>query len=446
MNTNDLSAPFEALNIADGIERLNTLKPEAAAAVLMALPAQRAIDMLDRPELQHAARIVQALADEDAATLLDGVGDDRAADIFLELDEATRLRLSGHLNAATRAAIQTLMRYPPRTAGSLMTTEFVSVPADWTIGETLAHVRRVERSRETVYAIYVLEPRSHALLRMVTLRRLISGDPQQPILDVAQDTPPVTATALLDQEEVARLIRRHDLLAIPVVDGGGKILGIVTVDDILDTMIAEGTEDAHKFGGLSALDKPYMQLGFGRMIQKRGGWLCLLFMGEMLTASAMQHYEVELAQAMVLTLFIPLIMSSGGNSGSQATSLIIRGLALREVRLRDWWRVALRELPTGLILGTLLGVIAIVRIATWQLAGFYDYGPHWLLVAATVAAALVAIVTFGSLSGSMLPFVLQRLGLDPASASAPFVATLVDVTGLVIYFSIAAVILGGTML
>lgn len=446
MNSTDLSASFEALNIADGIERLNTLKPEAAAAVLTALPRQRAIDMLDRPELQHAARIVRLLADEDAAALLDGVGDDRAADIFLELDEATRLRLSGHLNAATRAAIQVLMRYPARTAGSLMTTEFVSVPATWTIGETLAHVRHVERSRETVYAIFVLEPRSHALLRMVTLRRLISGDPQQPILDVAQDTPPVTATALLDQEEVARLIRRHDLLAIPVVDDGGKILGIVTVDDILDTMIEESTEDAHKFGGLSALDKPYMQLGFGRMIQKRGGWLCLLFMGEMLTASAMQHYEVELAKAMVLTLFIPLIMSSGGNSGSQATSLLIRGLALREIRLGDWWKVALRELPTGLILGSLLGVIAIIRIAIWQLAGFYDYGPHWLLVAATVAAALVAIVTFGSLSGSMLPFILQRLGLDPASASAPFVATLVDVTGLVIYFSIAAVILGGTML
>jgi len=281
---------------------------------------------------------------------------------------------------------------------------------------------------------------------MVTMRRLITGFPDDPIVSVAQVNPPVTVDALLDQEDVAQLIRRHDLLAIPVVDAQQHLLGIVTVDDVLDALIEESTEDVHKFGGLEALDKPYMELSFWEMIRKRAGWLSILFMGEMLTASAMQHYEDELARAVVLTLFIPLIMSSGGNSGSQATSLLIRSLALGELRLRDWWKVALRELPTGMLLGSILGMLAIIRIITWQLTGLYDYGTHWLLLAFTIGAALVGIVSFGSLSGSMLPFILKRLGFDPASASAPFVATLVDVTGLVIYFNIAALILSGTLL
>ena len=230
------------------------------------------------------------------------------------------------------------------------------------------------------------------------------------------------------------------------MDKRGPLLGIVTVDDIIDAMIEETTEDVQKFGGVEALDAPYMEIGFPRMIYKRAGWLCALFLGEMLTASAMQHFESELEKAVVLTLFIPLIMSSGGNSGSQATSLIIRAVALQEVRLRDWWRVALRELPTGVTLGAILGVIGIMRIALWQNLGIFDYGKHWVLVAMTVGAALVGIVTFGSLAGSMLPFILKRIGFDPASASAPFVATLVDVTGLVIYFSIALIFLRGTLL
>jgi magnesium transporter len=284
-----------------------------------------------------------------------------------------------------------------------------------------------------VYAIYVLDPASQQLQQVVTMRRLITGLPEESILDVAQVNPPVTVDALMDQEEVARLIRRHDLLAIPVVDDQQQMLGIVTVDDVLDALIEESTEDAHK-------------IGFLEMLRKRAGWLSVLFLGEMLTASAMQHYEDELARAVVLTLFIPLIMSSGGNSGSQATSLLIRSLALRELRLRDWWKVALREIPTGMVLGAILGCLAIVRIVIWQLGGLHDYGEHWILLAITIGAALVGIVTFGSLSGSMLPFILKRLGFDPASASAPFVATLVDVTGLVIYFSIAAMILHGTLL
>ena len=226
----------------------------------------------------------------------------------------------------------------------------------------------------------------------------------------------------------------------------GRVIGIVTVDDVIDAIIQENTEDLQKLGGMEALNEPYMQIGFWEMIRKRGGWLAILFLSEMLTASAMQTYQSELEKAIVLTLFIPLIMSSGGNSGSQATSLLIRALALRELDLKDWWRVALREIPSGITLGAMLGTIGVVRIALWQHLGFYDYGEHWVLIALTVGAALIGIVTFGSLTGSMLPFLLQRIGFDPASASAPFVATLVDVTGLVIYFSVASLILRGTLL
>ncbi len=327
-----------------------------------------------------------------------------------------------------------------------MTTEFVGVPSSWTVAETLQYVRRVESTRETVYAIYVLDPKTKALVRAISLRRLITGEPQQQVLSICPPRRPLTVSPLADSEKVAQLISKYDLLAVPVVDKKGHVLGIVTVDDIIDAMIEESTEDVQKFGGVEALEAPYMEIGFLAMIQKRAGWLCALFLGEMLTASAMQHFESELEKAMVLTLFIPLIMSSGGNSGSQATSLIIRAVALQEVRLSDWWRVALRELPTGVMLGSVLGVIGIIRIALWQKLGVFDYGEHWVLVACTVGAALVGIVTFGSLAGSMLPFVLKRMGFDPASASAPFVATLVDVTGLVIYFSIALIFLRGTLL
>ncbi|MFT3762190.1 MAG: magnesium transporter [Pseudoxanthomonas sp.] len=441
-----LTVPLAALNTADAVEYLNTLGAERAAAVLAALPLSRAVKILEQPELHDAGERLAQLAPARAAELLGQMADDRAADLLNELDEAQRERLLPLLQADSRRSIRRLMHYPPNTAGALMTTEFVSVPADWTVGRALQHVREVERSRETVYAIYVLEPGTQRLHQVVTLRRLITGDPDAPIFDVAQVNPPVAVEPLTDQEEVARLIRRHDLLAIPVVDPDRRVLGIVTVDDVLDALIAESTEDVQKFGGVEALERPYMQIGFLEMIRKRAGWLSVLFFGEMLTASAMQHFEDELARAVVLTLFIPLIMSSGGNSGSQATSLLIRSLALRELHLRDWWRVALRELPTGALLGAILGLLAIARIVIWQQTGLYDYGPHWLLLALTIGAALVGIVSFGSLSGSMLPFLLQRLGFDPASASAPFVATLVDVTGLVIYFSIAALILGGSLL
>ena len=433
------------ITIAERVERLNALDTHEAAAAVLAMPQTKAVNVLERPELHHASAILSVMSQDDASRLLNLMANDRVADILQEMDEEIRAPLVARFDRTTAAAIQHLMGYPPRTAGSIMTTEFVSVPANWTVEQTLAHVRSVERSRETVYAIYVLGE-DGALSNVVTLRRLVTGEPDASILSVAQKEGVVCADGLMPQEDVARLIRKHNLLALPVVNDHNHVLGIVTVDDVIDTMIADTTEDAHKFGGMEALGKPYMKIGFPEMIRKRAGWLAALFIGEMLTASAMQHFEGELEKAVVLTLFIPLIMSSGGNSGSQATSLIIRALALGELKLSDWWRVLIRELPTGLTLGCILGAIGFLRLTVWQKAGFYDYGEHWLLVGFTVFAALVGIVTFGSICGSMLPFLLQRLRLDPASASAPFVATLVDVTGLVIYFSVALVILSGTLL
>ena len=430
----------------DIIEALNARTPEAAAEILQHLPLEKAVEVLDQPGIDNLCEIITALPQTMALTLLGGVSDDRAADIFKELEEPLRSTLLDGLSPATRKTISELLAYPERSAGSIMTTEFVSVPSTWTIAEVLHHIRMVERTRETVYSIFVVDPVKKTLIQAVPLRRLISGDPHASVMTAAPARRPLTVSPEADRMEAARLISKYDLLAVAVVDGPGHVLGIVTVDDVIDAIVEESTEDAQKFGGMEALDEPYLRISFPEMIKKRGGWLCALFLSEMLTASAMQTFQGELEKAIVLTLFIPLIMSSGGNSGSQATSLLIRALALHELRLRDWWRVALREIPTGLALGAILGVIGIVRITLWQTLGIFDYGPHWVLVAITVGAALVGIVTFGSLAGSMLPFILKRIGFDPASASAPFVATLVDVTGLVIYFGVAAVILRGTLL
>ena len=321
------------------------------------MPLERAAEVLDEPGLERAAAWWRPRRRSEQRPCLppcQPTGAQRCSGI------STRRPATGSLTGLdleTRTSLAKLLAYPENTAGSIMTTEFVGVPATWTVGEALRHIRMVESTRETIYAIYVLDPKTKALVKATSLRRLITGEPQHSVLSVCPPRRPLTVSPLTDREDVARLISKYDLLAVPVVDRRGHVLGIVTVDDVIDAMIEESTEDVQKFGGMEALDAPYMDIGFLRMIQKRAGWLCALFLGEMLTASAMQHFESELEKAVVLTLFIPLIMSSGGNSGSQATSLIIRAVALQEVRLRDWWRVALRELPTGLMLGAILGLV-----------------------------------------------------------------------------------------
>ena len=430
-------------DIADTLDRYDAGQ---AAAIVAHLPHDEAVKALDQPGIDDAGQIVALLPRGLAISLLDAMSADRTAELFRLLTEPARSELLAGVTPELRATVGRLLAYPEASAGAIMTTEFVAVPSDWSIAQVLDHIRMVERTRETVYAVYVTDPVTQVIVQAVTLRRLISGDPQAAVLTAAPDRRPVTIGPNDSRDEAMRLISKYDLLAIPVVDGHRHLIGIVTVDDVIDAMIERQTTEVQRFGGVEALDEDYLRIGFWAMIRKRAGWLCALFLSEMLTASAMQGFEGELEKAIVLTLFIPLIMSSGGNSGSQATSLIIRALALHEVTLRDWWRVALRELPTGLTLGAILGLIGVTRIAAWQWLGLYDYGPHWLLVAATVGTALVGIVTFGSFVGSMLPFGLRRLGFDPASASAPFVATLVDVTGLIIYFGVAAVILHGTLL
>jgi len=441
-----LASTLERVHDADVAEALNAIDPPAAARVLAALPFDLAVRALNQPELDHRARLFEHLPIERAVALMGAMSADQRAEVFRDLPQRTAARLLAAVDTSTQESLRSLLNYPPTTAGGIMTTEHVEAPATWTVERTLVQIRSGGHPRRPVYAVYVLDPVDRRLVHTVTLRELVLADPTRTLLEVGDRHPPVTVHVWTDREETARLIAKYDLLAVPVIDEGGHLLGIVTVDDVIDALIKEQTEDVHKLGGMQELDEPYTKVGFGTMIRKRGGWLCALFVSEMLTATAMQHFEGQLSRAIVLTLFIPLIMSSGGNSGSQATSLIIRALALREVRVRDWWWVAMRELPTGVTLGVILGAIGIARIVSWQLFGFYDYGPHWVLVALAVGFALVGVVTFGSLAGSMLPFVLRRLGFDPASASAPFVATLVDVTGLVIYFSVAYLVLRGTLL
>ena len=443
----ELAEALLEMRAADIAEALIHLSPNAAAKVMAALPFDVAVQVFDEPELeQRRSDILQHMDEAAVVPLIEAMSSDQQADLFRELPPADRARFLKRLDEATRRTLSDLLEYAPETAGGIMTTEFVSVPATWTVDETLRHISAVGRAKETVYAAYVVDPASQRLTRVVSLRELLGADRQSRVADVGDHRAPLTVRPWIDREEVARIIGKYNLLAIPVVDEGHHVLGIVTVDDVIDAIVHEQTEDVQKFGGVEALDAPYMAIGFFSMLRKRAGWLMALFLSEMLTATAMQRFQGEIEKAAVLALFIPLVMSSGGNSGSQATSLVIRALALHEVRVGDWWRVAFRELPTGIALGAILGVIGFIRIELWQHLHLFNYGPHHLLVATTVAFALVGIVGFGSLAGSMLPFLLRRLGFDPASASAPFVATLVDVTGLVIYFSVAVVILRGTLL
>jgi len=430
---------------ADAADLLSALPPVEAAQRLGELQPERAARILDQAGLDHCDVMIR-LPPATAAGLLDRMSADRRAEVIRRLPVKAAADLRRRLTAQSNADLDRILSYPVNTAGSIMTVECLTATTAATVADVLALIRADADHAETIYAIYLLDADTKVLTRVISLRDLIAAAPAAPAMSVARQRLPLSVLPLTPRDEVARLISKYDLLALPVVDDAGHLLGIVTVDDVIDAIVSEDTAATQRLGGSEALGERYDRISFGRMIRKRAGWLCALFVSEMLTASAMQYFEGELEKAIVLTLFIPLIMSSGGNSGSQATSLIIRALALGEVKLGDWWRVARRELPTGIVLGSILGVIGIVRITLWQVLHFYDYGPHWQLIALTVGTTLTAIVSFGSLTGSLLPFALQRLGFDPASASAPFVATLVDVTGLVIYFSVALLILSGTVL
>jgi magnesium transporter len=434
------------MRAADVAEALNRLEPEEAAAAVAALPFDLAVRLLDIPEFDQYHAVFPFFSNEKAKAFLDAMSADRRADVMRSIRPAQSKRLLGLLDPDVQQSLSVLLQYAPDSAGGIMTTEFVSIPSDWTVKQAVDHVTAVARQKETIYAMYVIDVATGHIHSAVSLRDLLTSDPQAVVSSVQPDLPPIVVDPQCGRDEAARLIGKYNLLAVPVVDSQQKVVGIVTVDDVIDELVRERTSDVQRFGGMEALDVHYNEALFSDMIRKRAGWLCALFLGEMLTATAMGHFESEISKATVLALFIPLIISSGGNSGSQATSLIIRAMALHELGLRDWLRVAARELPSGLVLGGILGVIGVARILLWEALGWYDYGPHYGLVAATVGIALVGVVAFGSLAGSMLPFVIRRLGFDPASASAPLVATLVDVTGLIIYFTVAYVVLRGTIL
>jgi magnesium transporter len=419
--------------------------PEAAAVVAM-LPVPRVIEVFDQPTMRRRAMILEELEPARGAEILTGLSADERTDIIQKMGLHERHRIVPKLSTEVRNELEGLLQYAAHTAGGIMTTEFVRLDLNMTVGDALKHIRSVAREKESIYACYVMEPGTGRLLGAVSLRDLVMAELNAPISKVMRRKP-VTVNALEDQESVAQKISKYNLLAVPVLEEDGRVVGFVTVDDVIDVLIEEGTEDFLRMAAVEpgALDKPYLQIALPLMIRKRAGWLIVLFLGEMLTATAMGFFEKQIEKAVVLALFVPLIISSGGNSGSQASTLVIRALALGEVTLRDWWRVMRREIFSGLGLGLILGTIGFLRITIWS--GFSQiYGPHWLLVALTVGLALIGIVLWGTLAGSMLPFVLRKLGFDPATSSAPFVATLVDVTGLVIYFSVAVLILSGSLL
>jgi magnesium transporter len=387
--------------------------------------------------------LLKAMAQEDIAALLNNMAPDDRTQFLEELPATATRQLLSLLTPAERSVALTLLGYPERSVGRLMTPHYLSVREHWTVQEVLDYVRTHGQDSETLNVIYVVDDQG-LLIDDVRIREVLLSPVDKRVFDL-MDRRFVTLTATDDQDAAVAVFRQYDRSALPVTDTAGMLIGIVTIDDVLDVAEATATREIQRFGGSEALDEPYMETPFWRMVQKRAGWLVALFIGEMLTATAMGAFEAEISKAVVLTLFIPLIISSGGNSGSQASTLVIRALALGEVSLADWWRVMRREIFAGLALGTILGGIGFFRIAIWS-AFSAIYGEHWLLVGLTVAFSLVGVVLWGTLSGSLLPLLLRRLGLDPATSSAPFVATLVDVTGLVIYFSVALVVLRGTLL
>ncbi|MEX2264153.1 MAG: magnesium transporter [Bryobacteraceae bacterium] len=427
----DLKDQWPAMSREERREAFQSLPPDEAGAFFEELSAREQADVILTLPPGEGRIWFRALAPDDAADLLQEAPPEEHANLLDLLDESSRREVSA------------LLAYKEDAAGGLMSPRFARVRPDMTADEAISYLRRQIGDVETIYYAYALDA-DQRILGVVTFRDLFAAGKEKLVRDVMR-TSFIAVQEEMDQEAVAKLFADHHLLAIPVVDGEGRMKGIVTLDDIVDVVREEASEDIQKIGGSEALDAPYLDVGFRQMIKKRGGWLTVLFLGEMLTATALGYFEEEIARAVVLALFIPLIISSGGNSGSQAATLVIRAMAMGELRLRDWWRVIRRELATGLALGSLLGLIGLTRILLWQAIGDI-YGEHAVLIALTVAITLLGVVLFGTIAGSMLPFLLRRFGLDPATASAPFVATLVDVTGLIMYFSAASLILSGTLL
>lgn len=388
-------------------------------------------------------KLLKALSQEQAAALLNALPPDDRTAFLDEMPLDLAMQMLSLLSPEERKVAKALLAYPENSVGRMMTLDYIAVQPEWTVSDAFGYIRTHGYDRETLNIVYVVDEQGR-LKDDIRVRRLLLAAPEASIRSL-MDGNFTWLSATDPRERALELFRQYDRVALPVVDESIKLMGIVTVDDILDVAAEIATDEIQKVGGSEALDEPYTTISLQRMVRKRASWLVVLFLGEMFTATALAFFEDEMAKAIVLTLFTPLVISSGGNAGSQASTLVIRALALGELRLRDWWFVVKREFAAGLSLGCILGAVGFLRITAWSLFSTV-YGPHWMLIAATVGISLVGIVLWGSLMGSVLPLILKRCGLDPATSSAPFVATLVDVTGLIIYFSVAYVLMKGILL
>lgn len=428
----------------DIAETLNRLDPPEAQYIYELLDEETSAAVLIELKEELREEILASYSAKEIAEELDNLDSDDAADVINELPEERQTEVLSHIEDVDQAGdIADLLTYEEGTAGSLMATELVSVHHYGTVTACIDEIRRQADNVDVMYAVYVVDDKER-LVGTISLKKLIIAHPLTRVEEI-YDKDVIQVGAGASSEEVADIMQKYDLVVLPVVDNIGRLLGRITIDDVVDVIREEETDEAHKMAGIETFDEPYMSLPFFKMIKKRAGWLIILFIGESLTATAMGFFENQLAKAVILALFVPLIISSGGNTGSQASTLIIRAMALGEITFRDWWRIFKKELAVGITLGLILGIVGFLRVALWST--FSDvFGGQWLPVALTVSFTLVGVVLWGNLAGSLLPIFLKRLKLDPAVCSAPFVATLVDVTGLVIYFTAATLLLSGILL
>jgi magnesium transporter len=434
---------FTDMDPADVAEVIEDLPPEESGILFRLLPRDTAALVFEYLPPHQQSEIVETLGTEQLKNLLNEMAPDDRTRLLEELPAEVTKRLLTSLSPGELTVARELLGYPEKSAGRYMTPEYLTIPGNLTAGEALEYVRAHGQGRETLHVLYIVDEKGR-LLDDIRLASLVLADPRTRVTDI-HDRQLVSIPATADREEFISYFEKYDRVALPVTDSQGVLVGIITVDDVLDAAEEEATEDIQRLGGMEALEAPYLDSSIGEMMRKRVGWLTVLFVGQMFTATAMAYYEDAIAQAVFLSAFVPLIISSGGNSGSQATSLIIRALAVRDVSLADWWRVAVRESVSGLALGVFLGLLGLLRILAWPEREVL-YGPHFAWVGVVVGLSVVGVVTFGTMCGSMLPFLLRRFGLDPATASAPFVATLVDVTGVIIYFTVATALLAGRVL
>ena len=430
-------------NISDVADLVYEL-PEYDSQIIAAMSVHRAVGVFKILEFAAQKKIIQTLPPDKTAGLLNELPPDDRTDFLEELPSNVVRELIKLLDNEERKITLSLLGYPENSVGRLMTPDYVYVYENNSVQQVLDTVRRVGKNSETIDVIYVINEKGE-LLDDIRIREFILAAPDKKVREL-MDNRVISLNAYQDQEEANDVFKMNNRVALPVVSNSNKLLGIVTIDDMLWVASEEFSEDMQKIGGTQALDQPYLEMPLLSLFRKRVGWLVVLFLGELLTASAMKYFEGEIGRALVLVLFIPLIISSGGNSGSQASTLIIQAMAVGEITLQDWWRVMRREILSGLLLGSVLGLIGFLRIFAWHAITPELYGEHWMLLGITVAFTLVGVVLWGTLCGSMLPIILKRLGADPAVSSAPFVATLVDVTGLIIYFSVAFLFLTGKLL